>query len=525
MNFGQLGVYLQDEWNIRDNFKLTAGIRMDNLSFLNDLMRNQAIYDLDFNGMHIDTGAWPDNKLQFSPRLGFTWDVFNDKSLKVRGGSGFFTGRIPLVFFTNMPTNSGMIQNLVSITTRYKDGKVTSRDPRLDLLKGGMITDVNQMISTLGLPTTITPEEGVLPSGIVGIDPDFKMPQVWKTSLALDYQIPVSFPLSITLEGMFSKDINAVRQYNYNIKSPEDTWQRFNGPDDRYIYPETYLEHTNINSANVLTNTSKGWGWTGNITVFAEPAKNLNIMAAYTHTESKEISGMPGSDANSAWTNMPSINGPNNSGLMRSRYVTPDRVIASINWRVHVNKRNTSNFSLFYSGYSAGGYSFMYTNDMNGDGVTNDLMYIPKAKDEIKFTSPEDADAFWKFVNQDPYLKKHKGEYAEAYAARAPWVHRFDFRWSRDFSVKIGRTQNTLQLSLDILNVGNLLNSKWGVNKNMSVANGGRILTYAGRDENNTPVFSMYKNSNKEYPTESFTRNLNYSECWKLQIGLRYIFN
>lgn len=180
VKFGQLGVYLQDEWNIRDNFKLTAGIRMDNLSFLNDIMRNQAIYDLDFNGMHIDTGAWPDSKLQFSPRVGFTWDVFNDKTLKVRGGSGFFTGRIPLVFFTNMPTNSGMIQNLVSITTRYKDGVVTSRDPRLELLKGNMITDVNQMISTLGLPTSISPEEGVLPSSVVGIDPDFKMPQVWK---------------------------------------------------------------------------------------------------------------------------------------------------------------------------------------------------------------------------------------------------------------------------------------------------------------------------------------------------------
>ena len=74
------------------------------------------------------------------------------------------------------------------------------------------------MISTLGLPTTISPEEGVLPSSIVGIDPDFKMPQVWKTSLALDYQLPVSFPLTVTLEGMFSKDINAVRQYNYNVR-------------------------------------------------------------------------------------------------------------------------------------------------------------------------------------------------------------------------------------------------------------------------------------------------------------------
>lgn len=524
--FGQLGVYLQDEWNIRENFKLTAGLRMDHLSFLNDIMRNQAIYDQDFNGVHIDTGAWPDSKMQFSPRVGFTWDVFNDKTLKVRGGSGFFTGRIPLVFFTNMPTNAGMIQNLVSITTRYNNSGVeTSRDPRLDLLKGGMITDVNEMISKLGLPTTIKPEDGVLPSAVVGIDPDFKMPQVWKTSLAMDFQLPVSFPLTVTLEGMYSKDINAVRQFNHNMKSPDETWQRFNGPDNRYIYPDETRVNTSVNSANILTNTSKGWGWTGNITVTAEPMRNLSIMAAYTHTESKEISGMPGSDANSAWVNVPSINGPNNSGLMRSQYVTPDRVIASINWRMPFNNHTSSNFSLFYSGYSAGGYSYMYSNDMNGDGVNNDLMYIPKTKDEIKFKSAEDADAFWNFVNQDPYLKKHKGQYAEAFANRAPWVHRFDFRWSRDFSVKIGKTRNTLQLSLDILNVGNLLNSKWGVSKNMSAANGGRILSYAGVDENNTPIFSMYKDGDGNYPTESFTHNLNYSECWKLQIGLRYVFN
>lgn len=525
VSFGQLGVYLQDEWNIRDNFKLTAGIRMDNLSFLNDIMRNQAIYDLDFDGMHIDTGSWPDSKLQFSPRVGFTWDVFNDKTLKIRGGSGFFTGRIPLVFFTNMPTNAGMIQNLVSITTRYKNGVVTSRDPRLDVLKGNMLTDVNEMIAKLGLPTTISPEEGALPSSIAGVDPDFKMPQVWKTSLAMDYQMPTSFPLTVTLEGMFSKDINAVRQFNYNVKSPDDTWQRFNGPDNRYIYPTETRVHTNISSANVLTNTSKGWGWTGNITITAEPVKNLSLMAAYTHTESKEISGMPGSDANSAWTNVPSIDGPNNSGLMRSQYVTPDRVVASVNWRVPLNNHTSSNFSLFYSGYSAGGYSFMYAGDMNGDGVENDLIYIPRTKDELKFTSPEDAEAFWKFVNKDPYLKKHKGEYAEAYAARSPWVHRFDFRWSRDFNVKIGKTKNTLQLSLDILNIGNMLNSKWGVTKNMSGANGGRVLMYTGKDENNTPIYSMYKGKDENYPTEAYTHNLNYSECWKLQIGLRYVFN
>ena len=130
--FNQYGLYVQDEWNILENLKLTGGIRFDMIAFNDDdLMRNNAIYDLDFGGRHIDTGAWPDGNVQISPRIGFTWDVFGDKSLKVRGGTGLFAGRLPLVFFTNMPTNSGMVQNLVHADTRYEGapGVVTSSDP------------------------------------------------------------------------------------------------------------------------------------------------------------------------------------------------------------------------------------------------------------------------------------------------------------------------------------------------------------------------------------------------------------
>ncbi|MDR0796526.1 MAG: TonB-dependent receptor, partial [Tannerella sp.] len=192
--FGQLGVYVQDEWNILNNLKITAGVRGDNLMFLNDIMRNNAIYNLDFGGRKIDTGTWPKSRINWSPRLGFTYDALKDKSLVIRGGIGIFTGRLPLVFFTNMPSNAGMIQQLQTIRTTYRpDGTVNVRDPRLDLLAGDIITDVNEMINRLGFNTTVTPESGTIPSEIAAVDPDFKMPQVWKSSLAVDYQIPVSF--------------------------------------------------------------------------------------------------------------------------------------------------------------------------------------------------------------------------------------------------------------------------------------------------------------------------------------------
>lgn len=542
VRFSQIGLYVQDEWNIVQNFKLTAGIRFDEILFNDDdVMRNNAIYELDFGGKHIDTGKWPGAKLQVSPRVGFVWDVLKDNTLKVRGGTGLFAGRLPLVYFTNMPTNSGMVQNAVSIVTKYNDdGTIASRDPRLDLLKGGMITDVNQMIETLGLPTTISPEEGQRPSAVAGIDPDFKMPQVWKSSIAVDYQFPTTFPLSITGEFMYTKNVNAVNMVNYNIKDADDSWERFSGADNRLIYPthqvtgadgkvttvRDYQYYQDLTSACVLTNTHKGHGYTFNVTVNASPIRNLDLMASYTRTESKEITGLPGNNANSTWQGLYTIDGPNFATIQRSQYVIPDRLIASVNYTAeHAKPGFDTHFNLFYTGYSPYGNSFLYTNDMNGDGIGNDLMYIPKDDSEINFTNEADRTAFWAFVEQDSYLKNHKGEYAEAYAARAPWVHRFDLSIVQDFSIKVGKTTNKLQLSLDFMNIGNLFNSKWGVRKTMANSNNGRILKYEGRDANNVPTFSMYRDGNGVAPTETYSYNHDYNECWSFQVGVRYIFN
>lgn len=284
VKFAQYGIYLQDEWNVLDNLKLTGGIRFDNIVFNNnDLMENKAITALDYGGRHVETGAWPKSNLQVSPRIGFTWDVFGDRSLKVRGGTGLFAGRLPLVFFTNMPTNSGMAMGSSIASTKYgKDGSITP-DAELNKFKGGLVTNVDKIRDLLGAPATITPEEGTVPKSISGVDRDFKMPQVWKSSIAIDGQIPVSFPLSFTAEFTYTKKIHDVMLDNYNIKD-NSSWETLTGTgDNRHIYPKDYKYSKT--DAYVLTNTSKGYGWTFNFTVNAEPIKNLNLMAAYTHSD------------------------------------------------------------------------------------------------------------------------------------------------------------------------------------------------------------------------------------------------
>ena len=524
VRFHQIGLYGQDEWSVTDRFKLTYGLRFDTIVFDNqDLMRNNAIYELDYAGKHIDTSAWPTTKVQVSPRVGFSWDVLGDKSFKVRGGTGLFSGRLPLVFFTNMPTNSGMVQNVAAISTSYKDGVATPND-LLQHFSGKMITDVDELVAKLNkldpkkFPTSISPEDGVLPSQIQAVDPKFKMPQVWKTSIALDYQLPVSFPLTLSGEFIFNKTVNGVNMSNWNI-SDYTGWAQYQGSDNRYIYPANYKY--NSVDAYVLTNTSKGYGYTANVMMNMEPIENLNIVASYTHTVSKELTGMPGSNAESAFTYTPTVNGPNFAPLHNSDYATPDRIFASVSYR----DKSNNNFSLFYETWRGGyKYTYMYDNDFNGDNYNYDVIYIPKDKNDIRFASEDDANRYWAYANNDPYLAKHKGEYAEAYSVYSPWVHRFDFRYSHDFKVKIGKSTNTLQLNVDFKNIGNLFNSSWGVSKYMNPAlKSGRILALDHVDAEGYPVFST--NANVKPGVQTWQYNHDIYQCWSLQVGIKYMFN
>ena len=534
VNFNQYGLYLQDEWTPTEDLKISAGIRFDNIAFDNDdLKQNKNIEALDFGGRHIITNQWPKSNIQISPRLGFNWDVFGDKKLTLRGGTGLFTGRLPLVFFTNMPSNAGMVQNVASITTKYdSNGMPSSVDPLLKHFEGPMITDRVKLMEELNkldkdrFPTSISPENGPIPNSIASVDRDFKMPQVWKSSIAFDYNLPISFPLTLTGEFMYTRNINDVRLENYNMKNPDESWERFKGADNRFIYPKNkyysddWADKIRLYDASVLTNTHKGYGWTANVTLKAQPVKNLNLMLAYTHTVMKEISGMPGSNARSAWGGLTTVNGPNMARVQNSQYVVPDRVVASINYRYHKDS-----YSLFYSGFRPSGGTYVYDGDFNGDGVRGDLMYIPKDDSEINFRDKADREAFWDFVQQDSYLDSHRGQYAEANSVYAPFVHRFDFRWAHDFDIKIGNVDNKFQLSLDIMNVGNLFNSKWGVMKNMSACNWGKILRPAGVD-NGTPYFKMNKDrATGEYLSKTFEYNHHQSQCWRMQIGLKYFFN
>ena len=531
VRFHKAGIYAQDEWSVNEQFKLTAGVRFDGLFFDNqDIMRNNAIYDLtyvvDGQERHIDTGKWPSAAITVSPRVGFSWDVLGDNSLKLRGGTGLFSGRLPLVFFTNMPTNSGMVQYQAKLNGDGKNGGVKTD---MSQFAGGILKreELLAKLLEMGYPNTISPEDGTVPAEISAVDPKFKMPQVWKTSLAVDYNFPTSFPFSVSAEGIYNKTVNGVVLRDWSVKSTEG-FARFNGVDNRPIcenYQQKDAKGNNLPSAYVLENTSRGYGYSGTFTVKMSPVQGLNLMAAYTHTVSKELTGMPGSNASSVLNYIGTVYGPNDPGVHNSEYVTPDRIVASAT----LNDKSGNHFSFIYEGWRGGSnYSYMTSNDMNGDGYNYDLIYIPTdeqvANGEFRFVSQDDATRFMDYVHADKYLSKNQGKYAETYSVYSPWVHRLDFSYKHDFKVKAGNSMNTLQLCVDVKNVLNMFNSNWGVSKYMNPALGeGRILKYEGYDQDGYATFSTPSAVNPN--TQVWNKSIGIGQCWYASVGIKYMFN
>ncbi len=534
LSFGWGSLYAQDEIQFTDNFKASIGLRLEMPFYFDDPFENPAISaltfkDLDGNDETLDVGSWPDSKLMVSPRVGFNWDALGNRTLQVRGGTGLFTGRLPFVWFTNQPTNSGTLQNTVE--------KNVSNDAEF-------LAGITFNTDPMAYQNEFAQQPGSTPPGnIAVVDKNFKMPQVWRSSLAVDYKLPF-WGLVFTLEGMYTKDINAIIQRNANQAIPTET---FAGPDNRPRFvggSSGRRINTGISTAMVLDNGSalgydeEGHAYSLTLELNKPFTKGFFGTIAYTYSLAKDITANPGSAANSAWQSNPAVINQNDPGISFSQFAVPHKFLAAISYNVEYINHLGTTFTLSYLGRSQGRLDYIYSNDMNGDGNTADLMYIPKDASEIiftditnssgdvLFTAAEQNDAFWKYVEQDDYLKDHKGEYAERYGVLMPWVGRWNLRVLQDIFTEVGKNdrRHTLQLSLDFLNIGNLLNSDWGVYKTQVLGTYDiTLLKYVNVNEDGVPMFQMNQ-VNKKLPTETYTNVLSTSSTWSAQIGLRYSF-
>ena len=506
---GQLGLYVQDELLASANFNLTFGLRVDFPIYFTDpvdnpFSRGLTALDGDGNPETVDQSDLPGVTPLFSPRVGFNWDVTGDRSTQVRGGTGIFTGRLPFVWVGNVFSNPGANPNIFGPFNTGVAQVVTSASRDAVLQQS---FDVNAMVS------------------------DFKWPQVWTTNVAIDQRLPGD--LLGTLEFIYGKDINAIFMRNADLVAPVGTLP---APDGRPFFGSV-AAFDGLNELNadggagiyVIDNSSRGH----NVSVTAQLRKSfdfgLNSSLAYTFTEAKSL--LKSTEiASVLFSENPIQGNPNKPVLSHSEFGNRHRIIGAANFQRRWSDNVVTSFGLFFevaegnrfAGQGGNRYSFTYAGDVNGDGFSgNDLIYIPTdATDptQILFADPADGQAFEAFIRQDDYLSSHRGEIAERFGAVNPWFFNIDLRILQDFAINTGGQRHAFQLSIDVLNVANLLNSDWGVRKVASSA-ATIPLALVGFDAAGAPILDFTG------PAETFIDDPGLRSRWQAQIGIRYLFN
>lgn len=516
--------YGQDEWHPQSNVTITAGLRVDVAKFSNTAYGNANVDALTFrapdgSAVKYQTGKLPDATPLWSPRVGFNWDVFGDRRMQVRGGTGVFTGKPAYVWISNQIGNTGVLTGFI----QNDNTTANPFNPNVDAYK----------------PTTVTgaPASSV---DLAVTDSSFKFPQVWRTNIAIDHRLPGG--IVATGEFIYNKDVNGVAYFNANLPANQTT---FAGADNRprwsgssctsvpFISPcVTRLNNVTgnqITNAIVLSNQGIGKSWNAAATL-SKSTKDYQIKAAYSYGESKNTVDA-GSIASGSWTGNQISSDPNNPGLGFSGTSPGHRFFVSANYSKEFLGFGATNIGLYWEARTIGNTSYVFSGDMNGDTASgNDLIYIPRDTTEMNFvnftasgrtyTAADQAAAFENYIKQDSYLSKHRGEYAQRGAVFLPMVRRMDVSISQDLFKDLGGKRHSAQIRLDVQNFGNLLNKNWGVGQRI-IQN--QILTNAAADSTGKAAYRMALVSG-EFPTTSLQPTASSADVYTLMLSFRYSF-
>ncbi len=477
LNVGQAAVYVQDEWSMTNNFKFTYGIRFDKPLYFDteDLIKkfvdiskaSNPFFSRDENynffnpntkqSQKLVSTQLPSNAVLVSPRVGFNWDINDDKKNQFRGGLGVFTGKLPFVWLGN---------------------QVSGAD------------DVFFQI----------------------MDPNFKWPQVFRTSLGFDKKF--ANDIIMTIDVSFNNDMNGIHVQNWGLKDPTGI---LSGVDNRQIYNNS----DKLRNAYVMTNANGGYSLNSTLKLQKNFKNGLYASFAYNYLTSKDINSIEAEIAGDAFAFNPVLGNANNAVVSNSKYGDANRFIGVFSKKFKYGNSDTwaTTISAFGEYARGGRYSYTYGGDINNDGSgVNDLIFIPtKAQIQtMNFSGGQpQRDAYDKFIEQDEYLNNRRGGYAERYGALAPWRSKLDVKIIQDYNFNVtSKKKNTIQLSIDILNFGNFLNSDWGlVQSPISVQPIGVSVT------GGVPTYTYTGTQNKTF---SYDSSLN--SRWQAQFGVRYIF-
>ena len=511
------GVYAQDEWQASHNLKVTYGLRVDVSSFGDTGFQNADADALTFrdaggNPVQYQTAKLPDAKLLWSPRVGFNWDVNGNRTTQVRGGTGVFTGPPLYVWISNQVGNTGTLTGSEDV----RNTRARPFNPSPDAYK----------------PTNVT---GAPPASyqLALTDPDFKFPQVWRSNIALDQRLP--WDLIGTAEFIYSKDVNGISYINANLPAAQTS---LTGADTRPRWTSNRI-NANVTDAIVLGNQNEGYSWHASASLTKRFSQGRGFLkSAYSYGESKNTVD-PGSIAIGSWTGNNISSDPNNPAVALLEPVprpprVPDRQLSA-----RVPEVRSDDVLVLLAGLHQRRRELHLPERPEQrprlqqrppvhppQPVGDELRDHPPRRGRT-FTSTEQAAAWDAYINQDPYLSQHRGEYAVRNAARLPMVYRLDFSVAQDLFKNIGSGRHSLTFRADFLNFSNLISHDWGVGQRFvgtTAAGRNQPLTNAAVDANGAARYRL-RVVNGELLNKTFETTAGLSDVYQIQFSLRYSFN
>ncbi len=515
--------YAEDEIRL-GKLKITPGIRFDIADMPNKQPLSVKTTGAAFDTAHYGTTynyTQPRNiqnkflgNVEISPRIGFNYDLKGDQSIIIRGGTGIFTGRIPFAWLGYAYYNNGVTYGAYDQKSSSKKF-VVGTNPIKDAISSNIGEENFAKLNGANTSSTGATQVDM-------IDNNFKMPEAWRSSLAVDYTTPNKW--KFTLEGIYTKVLEDLKFQQVNYVDNPTYWLN-DTKHQQPIYSGNKI-NSNFTNAYLLSNTTEGYRY--NIT--AQVSKifdfGLTSTVAYTFGHSKDIANGIRNSMESNWQLNPALS-PNNPGLANSNFDIRNRIVSTWNYRLSSAKgKYIHNFTMFFSAASGNPYSFGIIAAYDGTGQQTSLVYIPTKAEMSSFfasdvTSQGQAVAFNNYIDANKYLSSRRGQYTERNGARTPWNNQLDFRYALDVNFKVNGKPRSFTFTYDIVNLSNLLNSNWGYyyyspdTYNSMSAVGLKIAKNGSPTAN--PVYS-WTDPGTPYAIDQFASR------YQMQMGLRYTF-
>ncbi|WAH66055.1 TonB-dependent receptor [Xanthomonas hortorum] len=507
-----VGVFVQDTWAVNNNLTLTFGLRYDE-----PMVKNSPAYNATASSVFgFRNDQTIDGNGLFEPRFGFNYTFDSDRPTQVRGGVGLFQGAAATVWLSNPYSNTGLA---------YTDYNFSS--PALVRDNGiRFAPDINNQPRG----TTVAGST----QSVDFVDGKLGQPSVWKANLAFDTELPW-YGIVASAEAVVTQVNEAIYYQQLNLGAASAI-----GQDGRNIYwnanglrPSSWdrngLQPSGVsvdargnrdrryNDALIARPTDKGGS--ESFTVGLNKPFNGGDWSwglYYTYTDADEVSGLTSSTSGSQLGNN-AVFQANENVASTAAYEIKNSILGTLNWKHAFFGDYETKVGLIYQGRNGRPYSYTFDNDANGDGRLNDLLYIPNGPGDVQFGTAAEAQAFWAYVEGNEYLSARRGQVAERNGARNSWINQFDLHIEQE--VPGFFKGNKASVWLDVMNVGNLLNKKWGRVEEYGFPGMRGVVEYGGIDQ--TTGKYVYRFNTPDQSTVYDDRGISR---WALQLGFRYQF-